>query len=207
MATVFQVANNMRVMIAFTLAWTAGQACQAQTPKSRVIPILEIEVLDPNRDSRGNPAIETLHDGLGHTQVEIPPALIVHRYYYTGDRTFRGPDLPGGPCILVFHHPKSGEKTYLPVQMLPGSPQITYTARSIVYDYGDRATIVSFPRVGVPIVSYRNGQSIQDRVENSLKLDKLKSVWSRSSESIEMAGSKASNLGTGLIQGSKEAFA
>jgi hypothetical protein len=167
----------MRILLATALiiAMLASFAT-AQTRVSRVIPSLEIEILDPNVDASGNPGVIVGQDAWGQTQVDIAPTIMVHRYYYTGDRTFRGPDLPGGPSIIVAFHPRNGQKVYLPVQMLPGSPMVTYSAQSIEYDYGDRAVIVSFPRIGQPTVVYRNGRSFTDRLGNLLHWNDIKSV-------------------------------
>src|SRR5258707_834397 len=66
-----------------------------------VPPGLEIEVLDPNVDPRGNPAVVTRPGPMGAILVDIPPTVLVHRYYYTGDRSFQARLLPGGPCVVV----------------------------------------------------------------------------------------------------------
>ena len=123
-----------------------------------VPPLLEIAVLDPNVDPLGNPAVIARRsaDGSG-LAVEIPPVALVHRYYYSGDRSFQGPMLPGGPSILVFNHPRTNERTYLDVMMLPGAPRVTYRRDAIEYDYGPQAIIVSFGLHGRPSVTYRNG--------------------------------------------------
>ncbi len=169
----------MRCLLAAVLMLAmATQVAFAQARVARVIPSLEIEILDPNVDPRGNPGVIVGQDAWGQTQVDIAPTIMVHRYYYTGDRTFRGPDLPGGPSIIVAFHPKNGQKVYLPVQMLPGSPLVTYTAQSIEYDFGDRAVLVSFPRFGNPTVVYRNGRSFTDRLGNLVHWDKVKGVLS-----------------------------
>jgi hypothetical protein len=143
----------------------------AGKPKSPVPPTLEIEVLDPNADPMGNPAVELVRpqrdpccdlscdDGppRSHYEIDIPPVVIVHRYYYTGDRSFRGPMLPGGPSIVVVNHPKTGQRCYIPVQMLPGSPTVHYSASGIEYDYGTNGIALTFGRfTGEPKVVYRN---------------------------------------------------
>ena len=99
-----------------------------------VPPGLEIEVLDPNVDPRGNPAVVTRPAVAltstgpdGRVIVDIPPTVLVHRYYYTGDRTSQARLLPGGPCIVVVSHPKTGERLYIPVQFPPGAPRVTLT--------------------------------------------------------------------------------
>lgn len=158
---------------------------------SRVSPVLEMEILDPNQDARGNPAIQLTTDEDGQTQVEIPPSIIVHRYYYTGDRSFRGPDLPGGPSIVVAQNPRDGQQCYLPVQMLPGSPVVHYTERKIEYDFGNRAVIISFPAVGDPVVSYRNGRPLSEKVVRAMGVDKAKQLLSGTKTSLNSVKEKA----------------
>jgi len=187
----------MRCLLAAVLMLAmATQVAFAQARVARVIPSLEIEILDPNVDPRGNPGVIVGQDAWGQTQVDIAPTIMVHRYYYTGDRTFRGPDLPGGPSIIVAFHPKNGQKVYLPVQMLPGSPLVTYTAQSIEYDFGDRAVLVSFPRFGNPTVVYRNGRSFTDRLGNLVHWDKVKGVLSGHRESDQASRMQDVSEGT-----------
>ena len=152
------------------------------TLTARISPTLEIEILDPNRDARGNPAITVETDEGGGTQVVIPPSLIVHRYYYTGDRSFRGPDFPGGPSIVIAQNPRDGQQVYLQVQMLPGSPIVHYSSRAIEYDFGNRAVTVSFPHVGEPTVSYRNGRPFPEKAASLLGAKKLKAAWAQTKE-------------------------
>ncbi len=173
------------------------------TPTARVSPVLEIEILDPNKDPRGNPAVVTSTDLSGNTQIEIPPSLIVHRYYYTGDRSFRGPDLPGGPSIVIAQNPRDGQQVYLPVQMLPGSPIVHYTARSIEYDFGNRAVIVDFPKVGEPTVSYRNGRPLSEKAGKMLGVPKVQAAWEGTKQSLAAAKQKtgAAAKASGMVAG------
>lgn len=158
---------------------------------ARVSPVLEIEVLDPNRDARGNPAVVMTTDELGNPQIDIPPTLIVHRYYYSGDRSFRGPAFPGGPSIVIAQNPRDGKQVYLPIQMLPGSPVVHYKARSIEYDFGNRAVIVTFPKLGQPAVSYRNGRPLTEKAGKLLGVDKLRTAWTTTKDSFAQAKTKA----------------
>jgi hypothetical protein len=144
------------VLACFTVQRGAILGQAAERPAANVPPTLEIEVLDPNADPLGRPAIE-LHTVDGATYVDIPPAVLVHRYYYTGDRSFQAQLLPGGPCILVVNHPKTGERCYIEVQMLPGAPRVTYTDHSIQYDYGEHGITLHFGLFGHPSVKYRSG--------------------------------------------------
>lgn len=204
------------ILIVFLSVATAnGQEPNSLLPKrngdlkSRVSPVLEIEIVEPNRDPRGNPAIQLKNDPQGNTQVSIPPSLIVHRYYYTGDRSFRGPDFPGGPSIIVAQHPRTGEQVYLPVQMLPGSAIVTYSKRSIEYDFGDRAVIVSFPMIGNPTVSYRAGRPFAEKAGKLTGISLIKQAsgkgneaWDGIKTNVEQRGkalgSVARNLATPL---------
>jgi hypothetical protein len=133
-----------------------------------VAPELEIEVLDPNVDPNGNPAVITRESEDGNElEVDIPPVVLVHRYYYTGDRKFQGPMLPGGPSIVVATHPKTGERLYIPVQMLPGAPEVTYTRKTITYDYGTQAITICFRLFGKTSVSIREGVPLTKRVHEA----------------------------------------
>jgi hypothetical protein len=159
---------------------TAPTAAQALTPL-RVVPrahvavdrttvpvppTLEIEVLDPNVDPLGNPAVIT-RPAPGGLAVEIPPVVLVHRYYYTGDRTFQGPLLPGGPSIIVVNDPTTGVRLYLQVQMLPGAPTVTYSRHSITYDYGPQAITLKFKHHDKTEITYTEGVAFTERVRRS----------------------------------------
>lgn len=145
-----------------------GLACGQKRQFASVSPSLEIEVINPGVDSMNNPAIE-IKDGI----VDIPPVLLVHRYYYSGDRSFQGPLLPGGPSILVVNHPKTGERVYVPAQMMPGAPRVTYTKKGITYDYGKNAIMLHFGRGGKPSLKYRSGYTLQQKVGRVLHADKM----------------------------------
>jgi hypothetical protein len=129
----------------------------------------EIEVLDPNVDPRGNPAVVTQPGPDGGVVIDIPPTVLVHRYYYTGNRSFQARLLPGGPCIVVASHPKSGERLYIPVQLPPGAPRVTYTADSIEYDFGTQAVTITFCCLFQhrPKVTYRQGVPFTEKVEKA----------------------------------------
>ena len=137
-------------------------AAYAERP-APVPPGLEIEVLDSNV-AIGNPAVIVRDRGDGTSSVEIPPVVLVHRYYYTGDRSFQAQILPGGPSIVVVHHPKTGEQCYIPVQMLPGAPRVHYSGSKIEYDYGRHGITISFGLFGRPKVTYRTSNSIRVRL-------------------------------------------
>jgi hypothetical protein len=140
---------------------------RAHLPESAPVPpTQEIEVLDPNVDPMGRPTVRVQPvvgaDGIG--RIDIPPTVLVHRFYYTGDRSFQGPMLPGGPSIIVVNHPNDGERLYIEVQMLPGAPRVIYTRHEIEYNYGVQSMILTFGAHGRPKISYRQGVSAGTRV-------------------------------------------
>src|SRR3954452_17494758 len=97
----------------------AGGARGDFRPASAPVPATqEIEVLDPGVDPTGKPAV-LLRAGPAGQVVGIPPAGLVQRFYYTGDRTFQAQMLPGGPTIVAVSHPQTLERVYVPVTMPP----------------------------------------------------------------------------------------
>ncbi|MEM9412197.1 MAG: hypothetical protein AAGA30_13870 [Planctomycetota bacterium] len=139
---------------------------QAPRGFDNVPPTMEIEVLDPGVDPNGNPAVL-----VEHNIVEIPPAILVHRYYYSGDRTFQGPMFPGGPSILVFNHPRSGERMYVPATMLPGAPRVTYTKKGITYEFNKQTIELFFGFNGAPKIRYISGNTLRQKVKTGLQLE------------------------------------
>lgn len=115
----------------------------------------EIDVILPGVSSDGIAAVLVESDN-GAAKIEIPPTVLVHRYYYTGDRQFQGPFIPGGPSIIVANHPKTKCRVYADVQMLPGAPVVLYSKDMIEYRYGKSRILVTFAHDGSAKVSYKN---------------------------------------------------
>ena len=67
------------IFAAVLMIATLADIAFAQARVSRVIPSLEIEILDPNVDARGNPGVIVGQDASGQTQVDIAPTIMVHR--------------------------------------------------------------------------------------------------------------------------------
>jgi hypothetical protein len=136
-----------------------------------VPPTQEIEVLDPNLDPTGKPTVvrtgATLPPDVPFPaplppiappqQLDVPPAILVHKFYYTGNRTFQAQLLPGGPVIVSVNHPRTLERVYVPVTLPPGAPRVTYTGDSICYEFGPQSVTLIFGPCGNPRVRY--GQS------------------------------------------------
>jgi len=150
--------NPVSPSVAMALQARARAHLPQATP---VPPTQELELLDPNVDPLGRPTVKVSPivgpDGVAH--IDIPPCVLVHKYYYTGDRSFQGPMLPGGPTIVVFNHPADGERIYLEIQMPPGAPRVIYTRHSIEYNYGFQSVILSFGAHGRPKIAFRQGAS------------------------------------------------
>ncbi|MCA9060721.1 MAG: hypothetical protein KDA85_19550 [Planctomycetaceae bacterium] len=119
-------------------------SASASERQVKVPPSDELLIIDPKMDPQRRPTPEFVEDEFGNQRIEIPPTVIVHRYYYTGNREFQGPMLPGGPTVIVINSPHSGEQISLNVNLLPGAPRVIYRRNSIRYDYGDRYIDVDF---------------------------------------------------------------
>lgn len=160
------------------LVVAASSLWAAERKTTNVPPWDEIEILDPNVDPLGRPKV-TLRDEEGQTQVDIPPSVLVHKYYYSGDRSFQGPMLPGGPTVVVANHPRSGERCYVDAQLPPGAPRVTYTNRAIEYDFGNQTVSVEFPWLCKPRVRYVTGTPLATKLTRATK-----SVTSNTVESV-----------------------
>lgn len=167
------------------LALLTPSAGAAHRPPCNVPPTDEIEVLDPSADPLGRPAVE-LHQSAHGLQVDVPPAVLVHKYYYSGDRSFQAQMLPGGPSIIVVNHPKTGERCYIEAQMLPGAPRVTYTSSCIEYDYGENGITVHFGLFGEPTIKYRSGLSWGKAASNLVHAEQ----WKEKTQKVA-AGCKA----------------
>jgi hypothetical protein len=145
----------------------------AHPPKFMPIPpSRELEILDPNVDPRGYPAVlrELGIDGV--ERIDIPPTVLVHRYYFTGQRSFQSQLLTGGPCIVVANHPRTAERLYIDVTLPPGAPRIIYRDSSIEYAYPGQSVKIEFCclfRRKAKVI-YRDGVSPVHQVEKGLKV-------------------------------------
>jgi hypothetical protein len=171
-------------------------AVYADRPPANVPPTWEIEVLDPNADPLSRPAVELTRGENGMT-VDIPPVVLVHRYYFTGERSFQAQLLPGGPTIVVANHPRTGERTYIDVQMPPGTPRVTYTDHAIEYDFGRTSVSVCFGLVGNPSVKYRSGPSVADRVSKILHVDMLKENAQTTQQRLKQSAARSRTMAYG----------
>lgn len=185
--------------LALLLLPLATAAAGQKHHPANVPPTLEIEVLDPNADPLGRPAVELRRDCEGGLQVDIPPVVLVHRYYYTGDRTFQAQLLPGGPSIIVVNHPKSGERCYIETSLLPGAPRVTYTGHSITYDYGQHAIKIVFGLFGHPKVVYRNGTTLYRKVGDLVHAEEIHDHMKQFHEHLQVTVDQSSTVACGAV--------
>lgn len=184
------------VLIAIAVSFLTGTA-SADRPPANVPPTWEIEVLDPNADPLSRPAVELNRGENGSMTVDIPPVVLVHRYYFTGERSFQAQLLPGGPTIVVANHPKTGERTYIDVQMPPGAPRVTYTDHAIEYDFGQTGVTVCFGLVGNPSVKYRSGPSVSDRISKMLRVDAIKENAQTTQQRLKQSAERTRTMAYG----------
>ena len=125
----------------------------------------ELVVIDPAVEENGLP-IPIVTNG----QVEIPPTLHVHPYFYSGDKEYQAQIINGGPTIIVANHPRSGDKLYIDAVLPQGAPIVAYNDHSITYIYPDRRVIIDFSIVGKhrASVKYVSGRGIVRGAEERL---------------------------------------
>ena len=117
-------------------SWTHGAG-------HRVDGFNELVVYAPGTHERGIPGVE-LTPGVDGVDVDVPPIVHVHRFYYDGNKEFHGPILQGGPTIIVANHPKTGKRMYIEANLPAGSPVIAYHPLCITYAYQERRVVIEF---------------------------------------------------------------
>lgn len=138
---------SARLVFVLSVACAGFDSASGQLIDARPLPresgLSELVILDPatGTSDAGAPAVIYNEET---NQVEIPPVLHVHRYYYSGDREYQGPLIGGGPTIVVAQHPATGKQVYVDVMLPAGAPEIAYTRQSISYVYEDRRIVISF---------------------------------------------------------------
>jgi hypothetical protein len=176
---------KQRLVVSVLLLGLCGvvSASGVRRATAPVPPTQEIEILDPNVDPTGKPT-PVVRPGPGGVQlVDIPPTVLVHRYYYSGDRSFQAQLLPGGPTIVVASHPRTLERVYVPVTLPPGAPRVSYTPSTIRYDFGPQSVTLVFGLCGDPKVHYSQATALGNRMTTATA-----SAIARAKELVERTG-------------------
>ena len=198
--------TSRSLVIAAALAVLAVQAPRdaKALPPSKVPPTMEIEVLDPGVDPEGKPAVRIERGPNGERVVEIPPTVLVHRYYYTGDRSFQAQMLRGGPVIIVLNHPKTGERTYVEANLPPGAPRVTYRQNKVIYDYDHHAAILQFGLLGKVTVTYRSGRTWSQTATRALHLETIHDHSKKMAVSTKQCASRVCTTAGGVAVVAKD---
>ena len=130
-------------LLAFAITTDGHNTCNAGPLTGNdtiaVSPADEIQIIMPGTSREMRPeAVVT------EQNVEIPPTILVHKYYYSGDRDFRAPSFPGGPTLVVVQSPETGQQLCLEVQMPAGSPRVFYRRHWIDYHFGKQVVRIQF---------------------------------------------------------------
>ena len=150
-------------------SWLALVACLISLPalgREPAAPGLhDLVVYSPGTHQRDLPAVRFEPSRIGEGfDVEIPPAVHVHRYYYSGDREIQGPIIQGGPTVVVARHPKTGEQMHVEVMLPAGAPRIAYNKSGITYVYPDQRVCLHFSKLPLcsarVVVKHHSGQGI-----------------------------------------------
>jgi hypothetical protein len=163
----------------WTIAGAFGIFCaciSAGVAEPRTGGLDELVVYDSGTHSRrlAGVQLDTTPDG---TEIDVAPAIHVHRNYYNGDKEYQGPILPGGPTVVVAQHPRTGQRLYVDVILPAGAPVIAYDEESITYVYRDcrvclrfgmddgceEVTVVNQSGRGAARVARERAQALRDR--------------------------------------------
>lgn len=149
-------------------AISVGLVGYARGVEPRVSGIKDLVVIEPDLHEQGWPAVTLRNTPDGGLQVEIPPAIHVHRFYYSGDREYQGPVIKGGPTLIVAGHPRSGEQLYTRVTLPPGMPVIAYSQSAITYQYQKSRVRIRFPHnEDVAVIEFHDGRGWRRRIADA----------------------------------------
>lgn len=155
--------RRLLCIIALLLAFAYLPDCSLWGQEPAAPGLHDLVVFDPGVHERGLPSPQFDRAGNGLT-VDIPPAVHVHRYYYSGDKEIQGPIINGGPTIVVASHPKTGKRMYIDVTLPAGAPRIAYNKSCITYVYPHKRVAVTFNHFPLNpdkvTVKYHSGQGV-----------------------------------------------
>lgn len=204
-----------RIAVAFLLAgFFCCAALQSQEPK--VPGLLELVVYKPGVHDRGLPQAifkdyqnQQRADGEVVQEIEIPPTVHVHRYYYSGDKEYQGPIVNGGPTLVVAKHPETGRQMYVDVVLPTGAPTIAYSKNTITYVYAAQRVSIKFRKFPFDpnraVVEFHSGRGVKRRVNEHLASHKQKAIARRQqSPALEAIKSSANKTHNALKDGGQQ---
>lgn len=185
----------------------------------------DLVVYEPGVHERGLPAVQFRSPQLGRGLcVDIPPAVHIHRYYFSGEREIQGPIIQGGPTVVVANHPKTGERMYIDVMLPAGAPRIAYRKGSITYVFPEQRVVVDFSHFPFSsqrvIVKYHSGRGVggtldawrhhvvdhtKQHIAQSSAFGSLKQVSADTGQLFVGAGEALGSLTSGAMDGAKSA--
>jgi len=151
-------------------------AIQAGATEPRVAGLNELVILDPGANPQGLPAVKVRTSADGKTDIDIPPTIHVHRYYYCGNKEYQGPIITGGPTVVVANNPWTGERMYIDVMLPAGAPIIAYDKGGITYVYQNTRVFIAFSCLcrEKAVVTYASGRGVERRVQETAEKVKEK---------------------------------
>lgn len=179
----------------------------------------DVVVYDPGKHPRGLPKVEFQRSGDGLT-IDIPPAVHVHRFYYSGDKEIQGPIIQGGPTVVVANHPKTQKRLYLDVTLPGGAPRIAYNKKSITYIYPNQRVSIRFSHLPFcedrVSIKYHSGRGVgrvlaektkrltqhtKGKLKDSQLIQSVTGAASGAGELVVGVGEAAGGAGSKLLQG------
>jgi hypothetical protein len=142
----------------------------AEGTEPRVAGFNDLVILDPGANPQGLPAVKVRVSADGtKTDIDIPPTIHVHRYYFSGNKEYQGPIIAGGPTVVVASNPWSGERMYIDVMLPAGAPIIAYNKDGITYTFQDRRVFITFPRLcrEKAVVTYASGRGVDRCIQET----------------------------------------
>ena len=165
--TFFRLSSREKILACLFTGACIGSVNTSLTQEPVAQGLHDLVVYDPGVHERGLPSPEFV----AGEKVDIPPAVHVHRYYYSGDKEIQGPIINGGPTVVVATHPKTGKRMYIDIVLPAGAPRIAYNKHGITYVYPNKRVSVTFQHFPFDpdkaIVKIHNGQGIGRRLQDS----------------------------------------
>lgn len=192
------LAISMPYLIVWSL--TPNHTARATDPRASDGGLNDLVIYLGSDHPRGIPSVEftQIKQELRKQQIEIAPAIHVHRYYFNGNKEYQGPFVVGGPTVIVANHPRTNERLYMSAQLPSGYPSIAYDRNSITYVYPERRVEISFSPLHREKfrVSYLSGRGLaRSRHEAGRARAEQDELRRQSSQFRQSLGSAHSGIG------------